>query len=214
MLARAPASAFSVAGNLYKVLFIQRARSSGFMANAHVFPGGLLDPADEAPVWSDASAGISAPVAAAPAPGSFPIRSDKRDSIALRVGALRELFEETGLLLARPASAAAGAPTATTPGSPYFSHAHSFPSPESQRAAQQASSANASSLAQLLEQQRLRLEAQKLAPWSRWITPVFEKRRYDTLFYLAAVRTLAQSFAVAKFAQAGIPARNWASQSR
>ena len=202
MLARAPASAFSVAGNLYKVLFIQRARSSGFMANAHVFPGGLLDPADEAAVWSDASAGISAPVAAAPAPGSFPIRSDKRDSLALRVGALRELFEETGLLLARPASAAAGAPAAAaTPASPYFSHAHSFPSPESQRAAQQASSANASSLQQLLQQQRLRLDAQKLAPWSRWITPVFEKRRYDTLFYLAAVRA---TCAEAKFVRAEV----------
>lgn len=200
VLARAPASAFSVAGNLYKLLFIQRARSSGFMANAHVFPGGVLDPADEAAVWADASAGVSTPVAAKPAPGCFPVRSDKHDSLALRIGALRELFEETGLLLARPASAAAAAAAdapmpaaaaAAAAAAPYFSHAHTFPSADAQRAAQHASSAQASSLQQLLHQERLQLEAQKLAPWSRWITPVFEKRRYDTLFYLAAVRSYA-----------------------
>lgn len=37
------------------------------------------------------------------------------------------------------------------------------------------------------EEAGVRLEAARLVPWARWITPEFEPRRYDTFFFLAAL---------------------------
>ena len=188
VLARAPASAFAVRGNLYKLLFIQRAASSGFMANAHVFPGGVIDKHDEDEGWKQSNTIAAARGGASVKPGSYPFRSDKRDSLAMRICALRELFEETGVLMARPnAAPAASSSPSPVASSPLTSSVHSFPSLAAQRAAQKASSASAASLRPLLSSLGLAFEPHKLAPWSRWITPVFERRRYDTLFYLAAL---------------------------
>lgn len=224
VLARTPASAFapSLSSNLFRILFIQRARSSGFMAGAHVFPGGVLDAEDGSTEWKPP---IVAPITDAT---PFPLRTDKADSLALRICALRELFEETGLMLARPAAtaesavaaqsaSAASAPTAAATAA-YFTP-HSFSSPEAQRAAQQrssgkhaapssspssanngsSSSSNSSSgdpgpggFHAVLRSAALQLDVGNLVPWSRWITPTFEKRRYDTLFYLAALPSAAQ----------------------
>jgi len=202
VLARAPAAAAaapSTSQNLFKILFVQRSRSSGFMASAHVFPGGVLDKADEdTDAWTMGAPRAAAAAAAAAAlsspssypslnpAGRFPLRQDKGDSMALRICAVRELFEETGLLLARPASTAANASPAVVD-DVLLSSAHSFPSLEAQQSSQKASSSNAGSLASMLTREHLQLEPFKLVPWSRWITPVFEKRRYDTMFYLAAL---------------------------
>lgn len=180
VLARAPATAFHVSGNRFKILFIQRSSKSGFMASAHVFPGGVLDDADrKADLWT--------PARCATKPIVFPIKTDTADSMALRLCAIRELFEETGLLLARPVKPAAASPASALP--VYFSSQHTFPSISAQSAAQAASSANAESLAETLTREGAQLEPLKLAPWMRWITPEFEreKRRFDTLFYLAAL---------------------------
>jgi len=174
------ASPAATGHNLFKILFVQRARSSGFMASAHVFPGGVLDKADEEPLR------LTSPA------GRFPLRPDKGDTMAMRICALRELFEETGLLLARPSSsgAAADASGAAAPtANDLYSSAHSFSSLSVQQEAQKACSSSATSLSALLQREGLQLEPAKLAPWSRWITPVFEKRRYDTMFYLAALPT-------------------------
>jgi hypothetical protein len=43
------------------------------------------------------------------------------------------------------------------------------------------------SLAELLGRRGLVLRADLLRPWSRWITPVVEPRRYDTRFFAAAL---------------------------
>jgi 8-oxo-dGTP pyrophosphatase MutT (NUDIX family) len=199
VLARAPAAAAaaspSTSQNLFKILFVQRSRSSGFMASAHVFPGGVLDKADEnTDAWTTGVPRAAAAAALSSSPsypslnpaGRFPLRQDKGDLMALRICAVRVLFEETGLLLARPASTAASASPAVAE-DVLLSSAHSFPSLEAQQASQKASSSNAGSLASMLARERLQLEPLKLVPWSRWITPVFEKRRYDTMFYLAAL---------------------------
>ncbi|HEY8475057.1 MAG TPA: NUDIX hydrolase [Natronosporangium sp.] len=40
---------------------------------------------------------------------------------------------------------------------------------------------------EVAEETGVRLTAAELVPWSRWITPVFEPRRYDTSFFVAAL---------------------------
>jgi 8-oxo-dGTP pyrophosphatase MutT (NUDIX family) len=40
---------------------------------------------------------------------------------------------------------------------------------------------------ELAEETGVRLATGQLAPWSRWLTPEFEPRRYDTFFFLAAL---------------------------
>ena len=80
------------------------------------------------------------------------------------VGLVRELFEETGVLLAVP-----------EPGRP-------AQQPTEQ---ERARVAHGGSLAQLLAARGLRLDAQALRPWSRWVTPRFERRRFDAWFFVA-----------------------------
>ena len=90
-------------------------------ANAHVFPGGVLDDADFSPKWLDLFVAIESHTGRQPftpilnmkdsnAPrlplySTTPNDSDSlRGEIAFRICAIREMFEEAGLLLARDSS--------------------------------------------------------------------------------------------------------------
>ena len=85
-----------------RVLMGRRAEGHVFMASKWVFPGGRIDRADfRAPYATDLRPEVAAAV------GRTAPLSRVR---ALALAAVRETFEETGLLLARPAPAAAAAP--------------------------------------------------------------------------------------------------------
>lgn len=45
----------------------------------------------------------------------------------------------------------------------------------------------ACALRETAEETTVRLDADALVPWARWVTPATEPRRYDTTFYLAAL---------------------------
>lgn len=77
----------------YRVLMVKRAGGSGFMAGAHVFPGGVLDAADRDPRWRASLA--------------LPSGEDLDDETALRITAIRETFEEIGVAIV---DGGAGAP--------------------------------------------------------------------------------------------------------
>jgi 8-oxo-dGTP pyrophosphatase MutT (NUDIX family) len=66
-----------------EVLMVERHRDAHF-ASALVFPGGVVDPEDSAPLWDELAEG-----------------GDDLDPVqrALRIAAFRELYEETGLLI-------------------------------------------------------------------------------------------------------------------
>ena len=66
-----------------QILLLHRVKSSSAFPSAHVFPGGNLDPQD----------------GTLPTDPTDPERH--KDSMAYRTGAIRELFEETGILLAK-----------------------------------------------------------------------------------------------------------------
>jgi 8-oxo-dGTP pyrophosphatase MutT (NUDIX family) len=93
---------------------------------------------------------------------------DPRDP-DIACAAVREVFEETGVLLAGPSPTEVVADVSTVDWE------------EARRAVE----ARVLGFADLLRQRGLVLRPDLLVPWSRWITPEFEPRRYDTHFFLA-----------------------------
>jgi 8-oxo-dGTP pyrophosphatase MutT (NUDIX family) len=78
-----------------EVLLTRRPPSMAFAADMHVFPGGRLDPGDSEPALVERAA--TEPAEAAAALGGD---LDPSVAIGLRIAAIRELFEEAGVLLA------------------------------------------------------------------------------------------------------------------
>jgi 8-oxo-dGTP pyrophosphatase MutT (NUDIX family) len=136
-----------------EVLLMRRHRSSGFVPGAWVFPGGRVDPADSGPALFERVVGLPRP----PVPDA-----------AFWSAALRELFEETGVLLAR------------TPDGGWVGDAVTDRSVDRLR---QALMDGTATLADALEALGATLDAGGAVHVGHWITPVVESRRYDTHFF-------------------------------
>ncbi|MDP3274379.1 MAG: NUDIX domain-containing protein [Deltaproteobacteria bacterium] len=139
-----------------EVFFVKRRADVRFMGGAYVFPGGKLDAADADPsILLDLS------------PDECATRlqiAEATHARALHVAALRECFEESGVLLT----------TATVE--------------ESLRTAIRARIlASNRHFAEALAEHSFTLRASAIAPLSRWVTPRAENRRFDTRFFLAGV---------------------------
>jgi 8-oxo-dGTP pyrophosphatase MutT (NUDIX family) len=146
-----------------QVFMLRRNLNADWVGGAYVFPGGAVDP-------GDADAAILA---------RCPDRTDAAASAELGlhegglrfwVAAVRETFEEAGVLLAR--SAATG--ELVDPSQPRL---------EPLRAALNAGSIT---FAELLESEDLLLDVGGMQVFSHWITPEGNHRRYDTWFFVAA----------------------------
>lgn len=146
-----------------EVFLVRRAAEARFMGGAYVFPGGRLDPGDADPALR---CDLSPAEAAARLGDDDPARA-----LALHVAAIRECFEESGILLA----------DGVLP-------------PDDHRALREAlAPRGAPPLAALLPP-TLRLRTRGLVPFARWITPRQETRRFDARFFLArAPATLAHA---------------------
>jgi len=127
----------------FQVLMVRRHHQIDFAGGALVFPGGKVEPHD--------------------APEDM--RFDADDGAA-RVAAIREAFEESGILLAQDAD---GRPCRTD---------------GALDAARQAIAAGAP-LAPALERLGLTPELDALVPFARWIAPAVVPKRFDTRFYIA-----------------------------
>lgn len=149
-------------GDTFQVYVLQRATTMAF-GGVFAFPGGTVDPTDSpTTIRTDWPARLGLPSE----PGQ------NAGAAAAVVGAAaRELFEETGVLLAGPRSEPDRTVTATD-----------TPDWETDRAAVQRREL---SMTDLLDRRDLRLRDDLLLPWARWITPDFEPRRYDTWFFVA-----------------------------
>lgn len=161
-----PAGAAQPAGSAgagLQVYMLRRQQSMAFAPGAFVFPGGSVDARDaEIEVgWAGPDAAEWGELIDAPADLAR----------ALVCAAVRETFEECGVLLAGPT---ADTVVADTRGEDW----------EADRAALLARSV---SLAGLLRRRGLVLRGDLLRPWARWVTPVTEERRYDTRFFAAAL---------------------------
>ena len=146
-----------------EVLMLRRVAAMKFAPGAYVFPGGSVDPAD-----SDPEIGWHGPD-----PADFGARLGASAAMAraLVCAAVRETFEESGVLLAGPPG---GGPLAE-------------PSGPSWEADREALANGEMTLAGLLARHGLVLRADLLVPWARWITPEGEPRRFDARFFAAAL---------------------------
>lgn len=126
-----------------KVFWVKRNISLAFMGGYRAFPGGQLDPADaEIPV----------------------LDCEPGEAATMRACAVREFFEETGVLIARGAE---------------------------QLSRERLSELKASletgngSFGEMVARAGLEISASLLTPSGRWVTPPFAPRRFDTWFFLA-----------------------------
>ena len=143
---------------------LRRQKTMAFAAGMHVFPGGSVDSRDEA-------LGESSWVGPAASEWAGLLTAGARLATALVCAAVRETFEESGVLLA---GGSADEVVADTSGDDW----------EADRLALLDRSL---SFAELLDRRRLVLRADLLRPWAHWITPEVEPRRYDTRFFVAAL---------------------------
>lgn len=146
-----------------EVFMLRRALAMAFAPGAHVFPGGSVDRGDADPAvgW------------AGPAPAEFGrwLGTSADQARALVCAAVRETFEESGILLA---AAQPSGPPAVPSGDDW----------ERDRADL---AGHTVSLAEMLGRRGLLLRADLLFPWARWITPEAEPLRFDARFFAAAV---------------------------
>jgi 8-oxo-dGTP pyrophosphatase MutT (NUDIX family) len=143
---------------------LERHANSDFLPDLYVFPGGRVDPGDHE--LADRVGGLSAAQASERAASV-----DPGTALAFFVAAIRETFEEAGVLLARQRGESA-----------LVSGALAVELSRQRLALQDGTR----SLRQLVEEYDLELEASGLSVHGHWITPEIVPKRFDTLFFTAA----------------------------
>lgn len=142
---------------------LRRTGTMAFAAGMHVFPGGSVDPRD----------GELETAWAGPPPRAWAewFGCDEVLARALVCAAVRETFEESGVLLAGPSADEVVADTTAADWERdrlgLLDRSHS--------------------MAELLTARGLVLRSDLMRAWAHWITPEFEPRRFDTRFFLAAL---------------------------
>jgi len=133
----------------FQVLMVQRHHQIDFATGALVFPGGKTHAGDEDEAWAERSIGWE---------GLDPIQR------TLRIGAIRESFEEAGILLAEHDD-----------GRPF--------SGASEPAVRAAVDAGDVRFLDVIADLGVKLRLDGLTVFARWITPAMMPKRFDTWFY-------------------------------
>jgi 8-oxo-dGTP pyrophosphatase MutT (NUDIX family) len=153
----------------FELFLVQRGKDQAFMGGAYVFPGGRLSPAD------------SDPELARWAPVLSPDRAVRRlqeegipeaAGLGLFLAAIRETFEEAGVLLARDRSGRVADLSAAGTASRFDAYRADLHD-------------GRLTLAELARREGLLLAPDLLTPCARWVTPAVWPRRFDTRFFLA-----------------------------
>ncbi|XP_013393579.1 nucleoside diphosphate-linked moiety X motif 19 isoform X1 [Lingula anatina] len=191
----------------YHLLMLKRSSKSKFMPSAHVFPGGVLDPADYSEEWMEVfqAAGFTTSTAilehsAAVRP---PLYKNNYGSIipnevALRICAIRETFEESGILVVKNYEDIFS--------SPHIELAKTIRNISSDVAQvsvleywQRKVDDSAQNFIGMCKELKIVPDVWALSEWSDWLTPTDmafkvtgpgQNRRYDTMFYIVCTNTV------------------------
>ena len=140
-----------------EVFMVERHHKIDFATGAMVFPGGKIEPGDSDPRLRERCTGAHALDA---------------DELGIRVGAIRETFEECGVLLARPR------------GSSALISADRLRELEVRWRGRLNS--DEAGLAEVAQSEDLELACDLLVPYAHWVTPEIVPKRFDTYFFLVA----------------------------
>lgn len=148
-----------------EVFMLRRNLNSDFVGGAYVFPGGAVDPTDFSPDLEELSVGLD------------DVEASRRleigsGGLAFWVAAIRESFEEAGLLLARDERGETVRFDDPGVAERFRRHRHDV-------------DRSVRSLLEVAREERLRLATADMHYFSRWITPLGSPRRYDTRFFVA-----------------------------
>ncbi len=174
-----------------EVYYMRRQASMDFAGGMAVFPGGGVDPRDfdTTVAW------------AGPAPDAWAARlgCDEETARALVCAAVRETYEESGVLLAGTSGSNI---VADTTGDDW----------EADRVALESREL---SLTDFLNQRGLVLRTDLLGVWDAWLTPIFEPRRYRTWFFVALLPTgqVTRDVSTESSSVSWLPARHAAAQA-
>lgn len=136
----------------FEVLMVERHHQIDFASGALVFPGGKSSPGDHDEAWREHALGWG---------------EHGAEQSGLRIAAIREVFEEAGLLLARRID---GGPLAIEP------------APLELR---QSVDRGETPFLDVVRAAGARLDLSALTVFARWITPPVTPKRFDTWFYVA-----------------------------
>jgi 8-oxo-dGTP pyrophosphatase MutT (NUDIX family) len=139
----------------FEVLMVKRHHQIDFAAGALVFPGGKSHRGDSDPRWRDLAIGFDEAGSAAIGDGA-----------PLRIAAIREAYEEAGVLLARDRDGA-------------------FYAGEAAKEVRAAVAEDKVAFIDVVEDLGLKLDLSALTVFARWITPELMPKRFDTWFYVA-----------------------------
>ena len=137
----------------FEVLMVRRHHQIDFASGALVFPGGKTHAGDQDPAWESHVEGWS---------GVDPAKRE------LRIAAIREAYEESGLLLA------------------HHPDGRHFAGDDRAAGARDAIAKDERSFLDLVRELDVKLDLSALSVFSRWVTPNMMPKRFDTWFYVAA----------------------------
>ncbi len=149
----------------FEVFMLQRNHSAAFAGGMYVFPGGRVDATDGAEALEPFCDGLNDLEASA-------ILQIPNGGLAYWVAAIRECFEEAGVLLARDTKT---------------NHTVAFDDDVTQdrfATARRAVHDSSLNMIELCQRESLRLITGSIHYVSHWITPVGEVRRFDTRFFV------------------------------
>jgi 8-oxo-dGTP pyrophosphatase MutT (NUDIX family) len=149
-----------------EVFMVKRHADTAFMGGAHVFPGGRVDAADRDAdeVWCDGIADATRQCPELP----------PADALAYHIAAIRELFEEAGVLIARH---------------PQGDFVSLSGADEQARFTQDRADIHDGqvSLRAVIERERLHAALDALVLFAHWVTPPIDTRQFDTRFFMTRV---------------------------
>uniref|UniRef100_A0A1B0A518 Nudix hydrolase domain-containing protein n=1 Tax=Glossina pallidipes TaxID=7398 RepID=A0A1B0A518_GLOPL len=175
----------------YKTLLFNRHEKSSFMPNSAVFPGGVSETADESPLWYQHFQKFG--VTKEQLDTAYAFKGERtgiyknenpnllKRELSLRITALRETFEEVGIMLCLDSNS-----LRESHNKAYGDVKEDFDRQYWQNVVHE----DASKFLTLCEELKVVPDLWSLHEWSNWFTPSTFKKRFDTAFFLVALKNV------------------------